>query len=224
MNDIYEKVMLGVFIAALLVVIYAMYDTWYVFDQAGDDSYLQFRPDRVNADTLPDYPITEDMVAWLTLYDTTIDYPVMQGKTNDEYLNKNPYGDYSLSGSIFLDSRNSSDFSDTYSIIYGHHMEYGKMFGALDDYLDSDYLAFHSRGELLVGRDGNTRYELKIFYATTADARDEKVFDTDKSEELVEFLEAQGFDVNDRIICLSTCAGDVSSTRTVVFAYILENE
>ena len=224
MNDIYEKTMLVAFVAALLVVIYSMYDTWYVFNQASDDSYLQFRPDRVNADTFEESPIVSDMVAWITIYDTNIDYPVMQGETNSQYLNLDPYGEFSLSGSIFLDSRNASDFSDSYSIIYGHHMEYGRMFGALDEYLDNDYLNSHDSGELLVGRDGNTRYGLKIFFAMTADARDEKVFDTDKSEELVEFLEAQGFDVNNRIICLSTCAGDVSSTRTVVFAYILENE
>lgn len=43
------------------------------------------------------------MVAWLTIDDTKIDYPVMQGKDNTEYLNKDPYGDYALAGSIFLD-------------------------------------------------------------------------------------------------------------------------
>ena len=79
------------------------------------------------------------MVGWIVVDDTNIDYPVMQGYDNSQYLNLDPYGEYSLSGSIFLDSRNSSDFTDPYSIIYGHHMEYGKMFGAIDDYLDDQY-------------------------------------------------------------------------------------
>lgn len=223
MNDIYEKTMLAVFVMALLVVIYAMYDTWFVFDRAGDDSFLRFKPDQVNADTIDESPISSDMVGWITIFDTNIDYPVMQGATNTDYLNLNPYGEYSLSGSIFLDSRNSSDFSDSYSIIYGHHMEYGAMFGALDEYLDDSYLRSHDRGELLVGRDGKTRYGLKIFYAMTADAKDEKVFSTDRSEELFRFLEEQGLSTDGRILCLSTCASADSTTRTVVFAYILEN-
>ena len=109
MNIIYEKVMLGIFIIALLVVFYGLYDAWYVYHKAGDDAYLQYKPsagESMDAES----PITEDMVAWITVDGTNIDYPVMQGKTNSEYLNIDPYGEYSLSGSIFLDSRNSADF------------------------------------------------------------------------------------------------------------------
>ena len=222
MNDIYEKVMLGVFVIALLVVIYAFYDTWYVFDQAADDSYLRFKPTAVNAAEMEESPITSDMVCWLTIDDTNIDYPVMQGFDNSQYLNLDPYGNFSLSGSIFLDSRNAADFTDPYSIIYGHHMEYGKMFGALDDFLDDQYLDSHRTGTLIVGRTGEKTYELEIFYAMSADAKDEMVFGTDHSDELKEFLRTEGFDMENRIICLSTCTGGDSTERTVVFAYILE--
>ena len=163
------------------------------------------------------------MVGWIVVDDTNIDYPVMQGYDNSQYLNLDPYGEYSLSGSIFLDSRNSSDFTDPYSIIYGHHMEYGKMFGAIDDYLDDQYLSSHRTGTLIVGRNGEKTYRLEIFYAMSTDARNEMVFDTTHYEELRQFLENEGFVRDDRILCLSTCAGDISSTRTVVFAYILEN-
>ena len=223
MNTIYEKTMLGIFIVALLVVIYAMYDTWYVFDQANDKSLLSFKPNRVNAAEIEDSPISCDMVAWITVNDTNIDYPVMQGETNSQYLNLDPYGNYSLAGSIFLDSRNAKDFTDPYSIIYGHHMEYGRMFGALDDFLNEDYLKSHKDGELLIGRDGKVVYKLELFYAMTTDAKEEKVFDPEHNDELRQFLKAQGFDRDNRIICLSTCAGGASTTRTAVFAYILED-
>ncbi|MBR1845920.1 MAG: class B sortase, partial [Oscillospiraceae bacterium] len=63
----------------------------------------------------------------------------MQGETNGKYLNTDPYGEYSLSGSIFLDSRNAGDFSDSYSLVYGHHMADGMMFGALDAFFDEGY-------------------------------------------------------------------------------------
>jgi len=223
MNEIYEKTVFAVLIVALLIVMYAAYDTWYVYDNASDRSFLKFRPDRVNAAEIDDSPITSDMVGWLVVDDTNIDYPVMQGFDNSQYLNLDPYGNYSLSGSIFLDSRNAPDFTDPYSIVYGHHMEYGKMFGQLDDFLDDKYLSSHSTGKLIVGRKGEKTYTLKLFYAMTADAKDLTVFDPSRNEELRQFLEKAGFNGKDRIVCLSTCAGDVSTTRTVVFAYILEN-
>ncbi|MBO4473871.1 MAG: class B sortase [Clostridiales bacterium] len=223
MNTIYEKTMLVIFVIALLIVVYALYDTWYVFDHANDKSYLNYKPGQVNADASPaDSPITQDMVGWITMDDTNIDYPIMQGADNTAYLNRDPYGQYSLAGSIFLDSRNDSAFADPYSVIYGHHMEYGVMFGALDDYLQDDYLRSHTHGELLVGRDGKVCYDLQVFYAMAADAKDEFIFDPGNYEELYAFLEEKGLGTDHRILCLSTCAGDASSTRTVVFAYILD--
>ena len=224
MNRAYEKTMLLIFIIALLICIYALYDTWYVFDHANDKSYLKFKPgvEEENG-AVSESPITSDMVGWITMDDTNIDYPIMQGEDNTEYLNKDPYGKFSLSGSIFLDSRNNSAFTDEYSLIYGHHMEYGVMFGALDDYLDEDYLHSHRHGQLLVGRDGKVMYELEAFYAMSADAKDDFIFNPENYEELYAFLREKGMDINHRVLCLSTCAGDTSTTRIVVFAYILEN-
>ncbi len=224
MNRAYEKTMLLIFIIALLICIYALYDTWYVFDHANDKSYLKFKPgvEEENG-AVSESPITSDMVGWITMDDTNIDYPIMQGEDNTEYLNKDPYGKFSLSGSIFLDSRNNSAFTDEYSLIYGHHMEYGVMFGALDDYLDEDYLQSHRHGQLLVGRDGKVMYELEAFYAMSADAKDDFIFNPENFEELYAFLREKGMDINHRVLCLSTCAGDTSTTRIVVFAYILEN-
>lgn len=225
MNRAYEKTMLLIFIIALLICIYALYDTWYVFDHANDGSYLKFKPgvEEENG-TVSESPITSDMVGWITMDDTNIDYPIMQGKDNTEYLNKDPYGKFSLSGSIFLDSRNNSAFTDEYSLIYGHHMEYGVMFGALDDYLDEDYLNSHRHGQLLVGRDGKVKYELEVFYAMTADAKDDFIFNPENYEGLYMFLREKVKNINHRVLCLSTCAGDTSTTRIVVFAYILENQ
>ena len=131
--------MLFVFVITLLIVCYGLYDTWYVYNKANDDGYLKYKP-VAGSGMSEDAPITEDMVAWITIDGTNIDYPVMQAADNMKYLNLNPYGEYSLSGSIFLDSRNSADFSDDYSILYGHHMEYGVMFGALDEFLDEKYM------------------------------------------------------------------------------------
>lgn len=92
--------------------------------------------------------LNKDVVGWITIFDTHISYPVVQGKDNQEYLNKDVFGKFSFSGSIFLDYRNACDFTDSYSIIYGHHMEYGAMFGDVVEFKNDDY--FQLMGNLLI--------------------------------------------------------------------------
>lgn len=227
MNIIYEKCMLFVFLVALLVVAYGLYDAWYVYNKAGDDSYLAYKPVPGAVET-PESPITDDMVAWITVDDTNIDYPVMQGDTNSDYLNLNPYGEYSLSGSIFLDSRNSSDFSDDYSILYGHHMEYGNMFGALDDFLSQSYLENHSTGTLIVGRNSLKEYKIGIFACLKVNVYDNHALDPDTLENITDVIYREAEYINtsieksEHIIALSTCTEPVSTNRLIVFAYIYE--
>lgn len=158
-------------------------------------------------------------VGWITIDHTDIDYPIMQGKTNTEYLNRNPLGEMSLSGSIFLDSASKSDFSDPYSIIYGHHMAQGKMFGALDAYHDRGYLNKHATGTLKT-RKGKT-YSLKIVSCISISGKNQTVFDVQQSisrkrKELIRLSpELAG---SRKILALSTCQDTETDERTVVFA------
>lgn len=225
LNIIYERLLLAVFVCVLLVVIYSMYDIWYIYDHASDNSILKYKPSAFS-DNAGASPITEDMVAWLTVNNTNIDYPVMQSDDNTKYLNTDPYGNYSLSGSIFLDSRNASDFTDSYSLLYGHHMEYGKMFGALDDFLNPDYLNAHSNGTLIIGRTAEKTYKLKVFASMQVSAKENKVFDPGESAGLITYIKnnATVFTEvqNKRILGLSTCTEADSVTRVVVFCYILD--
>lgn len=223
LNTIYDDLLILALVLILLVVIYSAYDTGYIFKQAADDSYTSFRPDRVNAAGIEESPITDAMVGWVTIDGTSIDYPIMQGDDNLEYLNKDPAGNYSLSGSIFLDSRNSPDFTDPYSVIYGHHMQYGRMFGALDSFLDEGYLTEHSTGRLMVGKSGETIYKLKVILAVHADAKEELVLDAADNEAVRRILLEKGYNEDNRILGMVTCTDAASSERTVLFAYILDN-
>ena len=74
----------------------------------------------------------KDVVAYISFPEAGITYPVVQGKDNSQYLYHNIYGQYSINGSIFLDSDNNDDFSSVSSVIYGHHMNNGSMFGSLE--------------------------------------------------------------------------------------------
>ena len=120
-DGLIDKSILLVCIVLFLLGSYGLYDSYMVYQQATDNSILKYKPG-YETDDETDKEIAGNMVAWLTVDDTNIDYPVMQGEDNNEYLNKDPFGDYALSGSIFLDSRNNPEFKDYYSLIYGHHM------------------------------------------------------------------------------------------------------
>lgn len=74
----------------------------------------------------------EDVIAYIYFPEANISYPIVQDKDNTKYLNTNIWGNYSANGSIFLDCNNNKDFSDTSSIVYGHHMRNGGMFGSLE--------------------------------------------------------------------------------------------
>lgn len=225
LNILYERLLLIVLIIILLIVLWCMYDNYYVFSHTSD-RVAGYRPgSQSSAAAQGDKQITDDMCAWITIDDTNIDYPIMQGTDNVKYLNTDPFGDYSLAGSIFLDSRNSNDFTDSYSLIYGHHMEYGRMFGALDDFLDEKYLKNHSKGTLLIGRNGEETHSLRIFASLRASAQDEAVFDPSKNNvrEYIALNSAvltEPINGDQRILGLSTCTEGDSSARIVVFCYI----
>ena len=224
MNILYERLLLIVLVMILLIVMWCMYDNYYVYIHTMNDSILKYKPGQ--SQTAPeDSPISDDMVAWLTIDGTNIDYPVMQGTDNLKYLNTDPFGNYALSGSIFLDSRNSPDFTDDYSLVYGHHMEYGKMFGALDDFLDQSYLDQHSAGTLIIGKNAEKIYGLEVFASMSANAKDETVFDPGQGD-IRKFIKNNSqiyvTDSDRRIIALSTCAEGNSMSRTLVFCYIVQ--
>lgn len=224
MNILYERLVLIVLVLVLLIVMWCMYDNYYVYSHTLSDDIAKYKP-VPNAVVQEDSPISDDMVAWITIDGTNIDYPVMQYSDNVKYLNTDPYGNYSLSGSIYLDSRNSSDFSDDYSLIYGHHMEYGKMFGALDEFLDASYLSQHTSGTLIIGKNAEKTFDLEVFASMRASAKDEAVFDPGKGD-VRQFIKNNSIvytaESDRRIIALSTCAEGDSVSRTLVFCYITQ--
>ncbi len=225
MNLLYERVLLIVLVLILLIVLWCMYDNYYVYSHTLDRSILKYKPSQSKASVPEDSPISDDMAAWLTIDGTNIDYPVMQFTDNIKYLNTDPFGNYSLSGSIFLDSRNSPDFSDDYSLLYGHHMEYGKMFGALDDFFNASYLSQHTAGTLMIGKDARKLYHLEVFASMRASAKEETVFNLNH-EEIRQFIknyaEIYTTERNDRIVGLSTCTEGDAVSRIIVFCYLFE--
>lgn len=214
-------VLLG-YLSLFLVGLYALYDSYLVYQSANDTGILKYKPGYSQETAAETKEIQGLMAAWLTMEDTNIDYPVMQGENNTEYLNKDPFGEYSLSGSIFLDSRNTPDFTDDYSLIYGHHMDGGLMFGALDEYLDEDYFDAHRAGTLTVGEES---YDIRVFAVLETEATNEAIFAPSETpasdtwryiEQHALYLDETAKDKDAPLLALSTCKFPATAERTVV--------
>jgi sortase B len=219
-----DRIVLIVSLLLFLICIYAMIDAVMVYYNANDQSVLKYKPHgKDDAAVLRE--LSDDAVAWLTVDDTNIDYPIMQGKNNSEYLNKNPYGDYSLSGSIFLDSRCDGKFKDEYALLYGHHMDYGAMFGALDEFIKPDYFSAHRTGKLVTV--GGEEYSITFFSAAKAPADEDIIFDPPNTtnKKLLKYLKKKAAIYEEprdqgHIIALSTCQSAENIERMLVFGVL----
>ena len=227
-NSVVNKIVAVLCLLLFLICLYATIDAMNVYLNATDSSILKYKPALGQAaETLRE--ISDEAVAWLTINGTSIDYPIMQGTNNDVYLNKDPFGDFSLSGSIFLDSRNSADFADAYSLVYGHHMEHGAMFGALDAFKDASYASQHRTGVLMTaaGKD----YRVNLFACCKAMGNDTLVFDPANGTvgELLSYLEEhasiydpEGVTPDSKILALSTCQAADTIERLILFGELEE--
>ena len=167
-----------------------------------------------------------------------IDYPVVQGPNNVYYAGVNVYGESSRSGAIYLASENSPDFSDSYNLIYGHHMGNGAMFGSLDKFKDRDYFNKH-RTVTVTASDG-TVYEVYLFAVLSTDAYESKIYTAgDRMQDVLDFLngsrdndagigtelliyDRMGTTGTTKILALSTCADAETAGRLVVMGSMMK--
>lgn len=82
--------------------------------------------------------VNEDIVGWLRIRALDISYPLVQGEDNDYYLHRTFERTDNFAGCLFLNCDNESDFTDQNTIIYGHNMKNGSMFGKLKNYNDEE--------------------------------------------------------------------------------------
>lgn len=174
--------------------------------------------------------INDDSVAWLYCEGTVIDYPIVQGGTNNDYLYHTVTGEYSKLGSLFLDYRNAPNFTDMNSTIYGHRMKSGKMFGTLEKYKNQSYYNAHPTMVLYTG-DGKT-YLVELFCGYVAvdfnTAYRANFANTEAFEAYLAFARARStFDStvevsgSDRILTLSTCTSENAKARYLVLGKLI---
>ncbi|MEE3420009.1 MAG: class B sortase [Lachnospiraceae bacterium] len=182
LNGIYSWVVTALIMAAVAFAAYSIWDNAQIYQAAENvgDELRSLKPDPKGPEgpTFDDLrKINPDVCAWLTVDNTNIDYPVVQGASNQTYLDRDVYGSFSLAGSLFLDDRNKNDFSDRYSLIYGHHMDQHLMFGDLDLFKKKAFFDENETATLMIP--GETR-PYRVLAVGQISAGTEEVFDPDK--------------------------------------------
>lgn len=189
-------------------------------------------------DILPEYvdlhAQNPEMVGWLNIPDTEIDYPIMQSlESNDYYLQHDFYKNEDKNGCIFLDMRNDYVNRDDNLMIYGHNMRNGMMFGTLKEYLDETYWKNHKRIQF------HTLYDKEEYdiiavclakveyqdedafrYYNFLNAEDEATFAEYKStiEELKVYQDEVDIKYGDKLLTLSTCNNYIEDGRLFLVA------
>ncbi len=168
--------------------------------------------------------VNDDLVGWLRIRALDLSYPVVQGEDDDYYLHNSFEKEYLFAGCLFMHYNNQSDFTDRNTIIYGHNMRNGSMFGSLKNFRDEDV---YSKSKYFWIYTKDIIYQYRIISARSVENTGQAyqtVFATVK--DFQEFLDAavnesevdnSGVSVStdDHIVTLSTCTGD-SSTRFIV--------
>lgn len=175
--------------------------------------------------------INPDVVGWICIEGTNINYPVVQGEDNDYYLSHLFDRSANSSGSIFLDSYCAPDFTDSHSILYGHHMKDKTMFYSLMEYKDQAFYDTHTEG-MLITPQGN--YRIRFFSGYVSDTWSnawERDFVTNDFETwLQDIAERSCFSSpyapvpGDNIVTLSTCSYEFETAKFVLHGYIAERE
>lgn len=224
------SIMAGILI--LLMLSYGMYSLWDTYkiyaNSFADEELLKFRPtdDGEDNPTLKDLKkLNPDVKAWIQVPKTNIDYPVVQGQDDMEYINKNVYGEFELSGAIFLSCLNKDDFSDPYNLVYGHNMKNGGMFADVADFTNKEYFETHQKGKLYLT---DATRKIRFFACMKVTAADAKIYHPDgyrkeNLKDLLDYIQAnavQYCDVNvadeNSLIALSTCSEAETNGRVVL--------
>lgn len=181
--------------------------------------------------------INTDVYSWIHIPNTNVDYPVAQSSDADDafYLSHNVYKEYQFSGTIYSEKKNSKDYSDRVTVLYGHNMLNGSMFATLHNFADTEF--FNENKDMYVYTKDRA-YTYEIYSAFEYDNRHIlNTFDFTMDSVYQEFLDytmnprsvysnvRDGVEVttDDKILILSTCGNDYRDIRFLVVG-VLVNE
>ena len=202
----------------------------------------------IQTEILPQEPLMDfaylkeqnsDIIAWVSIEDTSVEYPVLQSEDNDYYISHNIDGSKGYPGCIYAESYNKKNFTDPLTVIYGHNMKNGTMFGGLKDFQEENYFKEHK--ELVIHLPNeNLHYELiaaslfsdrHLLQDDLSEENGQYKFEGMKGNEAVNFIqllrdygdkkgiftENSEIDETDKILVLSTCCGNPNKRLLIVY-------
>lgn len=166
--------------------------------------------------------VNPDVVAWIKIPSTVVDYPIVQAKDNQYYLKKGFDGKKNSCGTIFMNTDNRMDFSDDNTVLYGHNMKNGSMFAVLNKYREEAFYKEHKEVWLFTpywerkyqiisahkAADGSETYAAEFgdrYAEHVAKEASMSIYDT-----------GNGYNVDIPMVTLSTCTGHGALDRMVL--------
>lgn len=198
------------------------------------DSSIKIEERKVRQQFIDLQEINEDIVGWISIEDTKINYPILQTNDNIHYLDRNYKEEYTPAGSIFMDYRNDVSEYDPNVVVYGHRMRDNSMFNSLTYFLEEDF--FNNHGTIQFDTMYES-YDAEVFaaYNTTTDfdyIQTDFQLGTDfltlvhQMKQKSKFQKDIDIGMDDQIITLSTCDYmlDPDKGRLVVHAKLVKRE
>ncbi len=170
--------------------------------------------------------INPDIVGWLKIENTSIDYPIVQTDNNETYLDIDFEGKKNASGAIFLDYESEPDFSGRHNILYGHHMKNGSMFKDIIKYKEESFFKEHQDITIYTPEREIHLRPFTVLYTDADGERRRTKFDTEEDfNGYVEKMTKKGlfYQKPDEPIgtlwSFVTCSYELADARTILYAY-----
>lgn len=176
--------------------------------------------------------INEDFVGWIYYEPLELSYPIVRGNDNEHYTHYTFENESNSSGAIFMDFLNRPNFEDFNTIIYGHNMRNGTMFGSLKKLLNDNSIIEENPYFYIFTEDRAFMYEIASVYITNSESATYDLIETEEDQsnyiEYIKGVSAWSWDKEivpqDKIVTLSTCHGLHSTNRTVVHGVLIAAE
>ena len=241
LRDVFERlidvVSFCIFVFIALIGIYAIIDAHRVEASAQLDDEVAEIATTIEAKQVDSFEelkkINSDIVAWLRIDDTAIDFPVVwTNKDNVKYLTRNYRGENATAGAAFVDYRNNG-INDNYTVIYGHRMSGDRMFSAIGKYSDADFFNLHTTGAFYTP---SATYDLKVILYARPNVSETQIYNINlyhnanfaQIEKLLgsDILRRSNIEVSpdDKLLVLSTCDKDANHYRNVIILKMVPKE
>ena len=172
-----------------------------------------------------------DVIAWVYIPGTVIDYPILWNGDNEYYLHHDIDGNNTVAGSIFLDMDDKPDFSSKHNIFYGHNMKNKSMFQNIIKFKNKDF--FEQNRDIYIYTQ-DKEYHLKTMAALYTDASiDKRQVEFETDEEFKAYIDRMTeknsyrqipSDDIDKLWSFITCSYEFNDARTILYAYEVEDK